>query len=77
MAGMDVRDLRKMPDEELMEALEEQKHKLFNLRFQKVSGEVRDTTVIPQIRRDVARLKMVLHERRLAAQQVSDEVNNG
>jgi len=77
MEKMDVRDIRKMSDETILEALEEQKHKLFNLRFQKISGEVTDTSVVPQIRRNVARLLTVVNERKLAVEQVSDEVNNG
>ncbi|PJF41451.1 MAG: 50S ribosomal protein L29 [Chloroflexi bacterium] len=70
---MDVREIRRMSDEEILEVLEEQKRGLFNLRFESVTGEVTDTNSLRRARRDVARLMTVLRERQLAAEVVSED----
>lgn len=66
---MDIRDIRKMTDEELLNALEDQKEALFNFRFQAASGQLEDINPVRAAKRDVARLKTVLSERRNTALQ--------
>lgn len=70
---MYAKDIRKMTDEQLLDAIEDQKQNLFNLRFQEASGEVQDVNAPKRARRDVARLMTILRERQLAAQRVSEE----
>ena len=63
---MKSREIRDMSEEEILNALEDQKEALFNLRFQKASGQLEDTTVPRRTRRDIARLKTILRQKQLA-----------
>lgn len=67
------KDIRKMTDEQLLDAIEDQKEALFHLRFQEASGEMQDANAPRRTRRDVARLKTILRERQLASERVSEE----
>jgi large subunit ribosomal protein L29 len=58
-----------MKDEELVDQLDEFYQELFNLRFQKVSGRMTNTSRPRQIRRDIARIKTILRERELEQEQ--------
>jgi large subunit ribosomal protein L29 len=71
---MDVRDIRKLSDEKLLDQLEDLKEALFNLRFQKAFGQLEDSNSLRRARRDVARVLTVVRERQLEAQK---EGNNG
>jgi large subunit ribosomal protein L29 len=70
---MKAADIRKMTDEQILNAIEDQKEALFNLRFQDASGQLEDASAIKTARHEIARLKTVLHERHLAAQHVAGE----
>lgn len=59
-------ELREMSDEQLEERLENAREEMFNLRFQKASAALEDTSRIRTVRREVAQLKEVLHKRQLA-----------
>lgn len=61
---MDIREIREMADEKLLDQLEDLKESIFNLRFQKAFGQLEDPNAIPRARRDVARVKMVIRERK-------------
>ncbi|MFP4589741.1 MAG: 50S ribosomal protein L29, partial [Candidatus Acetothermia bacterium] len=63
--GMRPEDLREMTDEELEEKLVELKSKLFNLRFQKATGELDNTAEIKRTKKDIARVKTIQREREL------------
>jgi large subunit ribosomal protein L29 len=64
---MDISDIRKLTDEQLLDALEDQREALFNLRFQKASGQMEDTNTLRFAKRNMARLLTVQRERELAA----------
>jgi large subunit ribosomal protein L29 len=64
---MDVREIRAMTEPELAAALDNAHHELFNLRFQKATGRLSDTSRMRQVRRDIARLLTVGQERELWA----------
>lgn len=70
---MDVRELREMSDEEILDEVEDLKEALFRLRLQKASGQLEDENVIRLRRRDVARCLTVLRERQLATRIASEE----
>ena len=70
---MDVRELRQLSDDQLFDAIEDKKVELFNLRFQRASGQLEDTNVIRYARRDMARLYTVLRERELAVELTKEE----
>ena len=64
---MDATDLRTKTDDELKDELLQLKKEQFNLRFQRVGGQLENTARVREVRRDVARIKTVITERRRAA----------
>ncbi len=58
-------EFRDMTDEELEEKLTELDEKLFNLRFQKSTGELDNTAEIGKTKRDIARAKTIVREREI------------
>ena len=54
-------DLVGKTSDELNETLLGLKKEQFNLRFQKASGQLENTARVRQVRRDIARIKTVLH----------------
>jgi large subunit ribosomal protein L29 len=56
-------DVRAKTDDELKSELEQLGKEVFNLRFQKASGQLENTTRVRQVRRDIARIKTVIGER--------------
>ena len=73
---MDAREVRSMTDEEILNAIEDQREALFNLRFQKASGQMEDTNTLRYTKRDLARLLTIQRERALAAQLAEEENEN-
>jgi large subunit ribosomal protein L29 len=66
---MNIRELREMPDDRLLNELEDLKESLFNLRFQKGFGQLEDPNAIGRAKRDVARIQTVIRERQIAGGQ--------
>lgn len=64
---MEARDIRVLVDDEIHQRLDESYETLFNLRFQRVVGQLENTARLREVRRDIARLKTILRERELAA----------
>jgi len=62
---MKVKELRSKSVEELEKDLIVFKKELFNLRFQKVQGQVEKTHRVRQLRRAVARVSTILNETKL------------
>jgi large subunit ribosomal protein L29 len=60
-------DLRSLGDAELLTRLVETKQELFNLRFQNVTGQLENSSRLPRVRREIARINTVLREREIAA----------
>jgi large subunit ribosomal protein L29 len=73
---MDIREIRQLSDEKLLDSLEDQKEALFNLRFQEASGQLEDANALRRTRRDIARIKTVMRERQLAL-EAQKEGKNG
>jgi large subunit ribosomal protein L29 len=63
---MKAAELRDLSDEELRGKLRELQEELFNLRFQLATGQIENVGRIRTVRRDIARLKTILHQRALA-----------
>ena len=57
MAMTKISDVRAKSADELGEMVLNLRKEQFNLRFQRASGQVENTSRIRQIRRDIARLK--------------------
>lgn len=58
---MKAGDLRTKTADELKDSLLGLRKEQFNLRFQKASGQLENTARARQVRRDIARIKTVLH----------------
>ncbi|HEX3954131.1 MAG TPA: 50S ribosomal protein L29 [Stellaceae bacterium] len=56
-------DIRTRTADELTEELETLGKELFNLRFQRASGQLENTARVRQARREIARIKTILGER--------------
>ncbi len=63
---MKAEDLRAKTVDELKEQLVTLKKEQFNLRFQQASGQLENTARVRQVRRDIARIKTLLTEKRRA-----------
>lgn len=61
-------DLRANTDDQLKDQLLQLKKEQFNLRFQKATGQLESTARMQVVRRDIARIKTVMHERSTAGQ---------
>ena len=59
-------DLRVMSDDQLEQELLNLKKEQFNLRFQRATGQLQDTTRVRVVRRDIARAKTIAAQRRSA-----------
>ena len=51
---------------EIQNRLDDAYQELFNLRFQYATGQLRNHARLGQVRRDISRMKTILHEKRLA-----------
>jgi len=60
-------EIRNLSDGEIQTKLEEAYEELFNLRFQKTIGQVKDPNRFSLLKRDIARMKTILGERKQAA----------
>jgi large subunit ribosomal protein L29 len=60
---MKAKDLRLLSEGELLEKKKQLSEELFNLRFQHATGQLENVMRMPQVKRDIARLKTILRER--------------
>jgi large subunit ribosomal protein L29 len=63
MKAMKPADLRTQTPDQLTEQMETLGKEIFNLRFQRASGQLENTARVRQARRHIARIKTVLAER--------------
>lgn len=61
---MKAGDVRAKTDDELAGELDQLGKEAFNLRFQRANGQLENTARVRQVRRDIARIKTILGERR-------------
>ncbi len=66
---MKAHELRPLTASELYTRLDEGYQELFNLRFQRATGQMTNTARKGQVRRDIARVKTILRERELMAEE--------
>ena len=59
---MKAKELRDLSAEELKEKERELSRELFNLRFQKATGQLGNTAMLGKTKKDLARVKTVLSE---------------
>ena len=63
MKGMKATDLRARSVDELTGEIDTLGKEIFNLRFQRASGQLENTARVRQVRRNIARIKTILSER--------------
>jgi large subunit ribosomal protein L29 len=61
---MQPREIRELTLEEIDQKLDEACQELFNLRFQTVISQMRDHNRVRAVKKDIARLKTIAHEKR-------------
>ena len=62
-----AKDLKDVNDGDLIEALNDSKEELFNLRFQLVTGQLDNYSRIKEVKQEVARAMTELRAREIAA----------
>lgn len=62
---MEIKELRKLSDEELKTKINESKEELFTKRMQHANGTLEKPVQLKQLRRDIAKMKTILREREL------------
>ncbi len=60
-----AKDLRLLNEGELFEKERLLREELFNLRFQQATGQLENVMRIPQVKRDMARIKTIFREKGL------------
>ena len=64
-------DLSQKSDDELKDELQSLKREQLNLRFRRSSGQLEATSRVGEVRRDIARIKTIMTERRHSAADAS------
>ena len=62
---MKAKELHQLSEGELLGKKKESDEELFNLRFQHATGQLENVMRIPQVKRDIARVKTILKEKAL------------
>jgi large subunit ribosomal protein L29 len=65
MSDLNLADVRKSSDAELLDLISDKRIELFNLRFQQASGQLENTNLLRFAKRDLARLLTIKREREL------------
>ena len=64
---MKIDEIRGMTPDQLEDELAKLKKEQFNLRFQKATGQLDNTSRVRVVRRDIARIQTVLRDKRATA----------
>ena len=64
MAEMKVEDIRALSADQMEDAILNLKKERFNLRFQRATGQLENTSRLREARRDIARIKTVAAQQR-------------
>lgn len=66
---MKAADIRQISDDELAQRLSDSADDLFRLKFQLISGQLQNHRRIREVKRELARMKTIIRERELQANQ--------
>jgi large subunit ribosomal protein L29 len=64
MAEMKTADIRAMSPDQMEDAILSLKKERFNLRFQRATGQLENTSRLREARRDIARIKTIAAQQR-------------
>ena len=62
---MKISEIRELSDMELRQKEKYLSEELFNLKFQLATGQLENTMRVPQIKKDLARIKTIIREKKL------------
>ena len=57
---MKKKEIKKLTKDEILKSLEKSKKDLFNFRFQKINGQVKNPAKVSETRKSIARLKTMI-----------------
>ncbi len=57
---MKKKDIKKLTKDEITKSLEKLKKDLFNFRFQKINGQIKNPSKVNETKKNIARLKTML-----------------
>ena len=57
---MKKKEVKKLTKDEIIKNIEKLKKDLFNIRFQKINGQIKNPAKINETRRNIARLKTLI-----------------
>tara|TARA_B100001029_G_C14861445_1_gene339337 strand:+ start:258 stop:446 length:189 start_codon:yes stop_codon:yes gene_type:complete len=60
---MKKKEIKKFSKDEAKKNLEKLKKDLFNFRFQKINGQIKNPSLIKETKKNIARLKTILMEK--------------
>ena len=66
---MKADDARAMSPDQLSDELMKLKKEQFNLRFQRATGQLENTSRVREVRRDIARAKTIASQKRASAKK--------
>jgi large subunit ribosomal protein L29 len=64
---MKASQIRELTSEELQQKFDESSQELFNLRMQKSTGQMENPSRLRLLRREIARVRTIMHEKERAA----------
>jgi len=64
---MDAKDIRELSQDEIELEIERAREEIFKLRFRAAYEELENPAILKELRRDIARMKTIQHERELRA----------
>jgi len=66
-------EIRALSNQEIKTKLADAREELMKLRFQVVTGQLTDTSRMPVIRKEIARMQTIIHERGEATDQEGEK----
>jgi large subunit ribosomal protein L29 len=69
---MEAKEIRELTNDEIDVELERAREELFKLKFRAAYEELESPALLKELRRDIARMKTIRHERELEAAGDSD-----
>ena len=69
---MQASKIRDLSTDDIVARLNDAQEELMKLRFQQATGELSDTSRLPQLRHDIARFLTILHERKAEDKEATD-----
>lgn len=65
---MQAREIRGMSSVEISRRLDDAYQETFNLRFQWVTGQLKNSNRLTEVKQDIARMKTILRERQITGE---------